>query len=939
MENGSSSVYPNQGAFQEEQERLIRDMQRDVLSALTSSMSFSAIGNFLCRRIQRMAPGVLVSVCHITDNRMCPWAAPDFPKEYGDYFAGMEIGEGVASCGTAAYRKSSLMVDDISSHPFWVQHRHVMIPHGLLSCWTYPVLRRDSSVAGTFAFYFRQRHEPDPWLERIAEASVHLCTLAIEREEHRLQLQQAIEYDILTGLPNSVSLRNYLDEQIITADYRKDVALFHIRLDRFGDINTSLGHNSGDLLLAEVSGRLRRRLSHGQFLARGDGDSFIMVVPDSDIYRSRRIAEALLATIKEPITVDSFPVNLSASVGICLFQSQTVSRDDVLSSAHNAAVQARNKGGGEYCFFDPEMNRVARDRLILATMLRQAIKENKLRLEYQPQVNPTDGSLIGLEALVRWFDPDLGEVSPFRFVTAAEESGDISSLSWWVIEEACRQITQWRREGITMPAVSVNLSPTNFRDDMLPDVLASMLQKYELPGSCLVLEITESMMMDITPHTLGVMERLRAMGTGLSVDDFGTGFSSLNTLASLPVTEMKIDRSFISGIDKDERSRALVSAMVSVGRKLGLNVVAEGVEKESELAFLRKQGCPAVQGYYYSRPVSPEVLSSMVSNGWGKRREVVVRTKGERNELLRHLIISFKGSSGNLPAWVRILDSLPVGISVAATGSGKIIFNNQEYRRITGYQDGDLKTAQAFAERCFPDGIQRQRLLGQIQDTIANGDDEMGILPELEVEIQGGDGIRRALRHFGVALKHPRLVIAIFVDITDIRQEALALEQASFHDPLTGLLNRRGMRKSWKREIGDSERKCAYLLIDLDDFKPVNDTWGHDTGDEVLRIIARRIKETVRQGDLVCRLGGDEFGVLLFGISDRESAEEVSERLLTALQKPMKVYGHEISLGACIGGAFYPSQAASRRSLFQYANQAMYEKKKTGKRGWFWYKS
>ena len=809
MEHESSSLYPLQGTLQDEQERQIRDMQRDVLSALTSSMSFPETGNFMCHRIQQMAPGVLVSVCHIVDNRLCPWAAPDFPKEYGEYFAGMAIGEGVASCGTAAHRKSPMMIDDIESHPFWEAHRHVMIPHGLRSCWTYPVMRRDGTVSGTFAFYFRQRHEPELWLERIAEASVHLCTLAIELEEHRMQLQQAIEFDNLTGLPNSVNLRNYLDEQIITGERCRNVALFHIRLDRFGDINTSLGHNSGDLLLAEISGRLRRRLAHGQFLARGDGDSFILIVPDSDIHRARRIAEELLAAIRGPVIVDGFTVNLSASVGICLFRSSVASRDDVLSSAHNAAVQARQNGGGEYCFYDPEMNRVARDRLMLATALRQAIREDKLRLEYQPQINPADGSMTGVEALVRWFDPELGEVSPFRFVTAAEESGDIGALSWWVMEEACRQITRWRQEGIIIPAVSVNLSPANFRDDMLPEVLAGLLQKYELPGSALVLEITESMMMDITPHTLSVMERLRGMGAGLSVDDFGTGFSSLSSLASLPVTEMKIDRAFISGIGRDERSGALVSAMISVGKKLGLHVMAEGVEEESELAFLRKQGCPAVQGYYYSRPVSPEVLSSMITSGWGKKRASGSRPKGQNNVLLRHLIRSFRESRGNLPVWVRVLDALPVGVYVSVTGSGRIVYSNPEYRRISGYQDSELPTVQAFAERCFPDDIQRQRILGLVQETPATGDDEMEILPEQEVQICGGDGILRALRHFGVVLKQPELVIAIFVDITDIRQEALALEHESFHDPLTGLLNRRGMRKFWHKEIGNSERKCA----------------------------------------------------------------------------------------------------------------------------------
>lgn len=769
MEDTSSRQYRTRSSVYDEQEQKIRDMQRDVLSVLTSSMSFTQTGNYLCRRIQAMAPGVLVSVCHITHNRMCPWAAPDFPVEYGEYFNGMEIGEGVAGCGTAAYRKAPVMIDDIETHPFWALHRHIMIPHGLRSCWTYPVLRRDGTVAGTFAFYFRQQHDPDPWLERIAEASIHLCTLAIEREEHRLQLQQAIEFDPLTGLPNSASLRNYLDTLLKADEHPQDLALFHIRLDRFGDVNTSLGHGSGDLLLAEISGRIRRGLSQRQFLARGDGDTFIMVVPESDIHRARRIAEALLKAIREPVAVDSFPVHPSASVGIYLFRSTEASRDDALSSARNAAVQARQNGGGEYCFFDPEMNRVVRDRLILSASLRQAIEEDKLRLEYQPQVNPADGSITGVEALARWFDPEMGEISPSRFVTAAEESGDIHALSIWILEEACRQISVWRHEGIAIPALSVNLSPANFRDDRLTEQLTGILKKYDIPASALVLEITESMMMDISPHTLNMMERLRNLGAGLSVDDFGTGFSSLSTLASLPVTEMKIDRSFIRGIARDERSRALVAAMVSVGRKLGLHVVAEGVEQESEVAFLRKQGCPSIQGYYYSRPVAPEVLSLMLSSGWGKQRKSFSPAKEVVNDLLLRLTHFLSEHYDDLPVWTKVLDTLPVGVSVVSREFGQIIYRNQEFNRITGYQEESLPTAQAFAERCSLNQSQKQRLLGQIQKLLAADTDTVEVLFEQDLQIQGADNIKRTLRHFSVVMKQPGVILAVFIDITDIR--------------------------------------------------------------------------------------------------------------------------------------------------------------------------
>ncbi|MEC5342194.1 EAL domain-containing protein [Brenneria populi] len=617
MEHKPSSAYLAPNSLHDEEERLIRDMQRDVLSALTSSMSFGDTGNYMCHRIQRLAPGVLVSVCRIADNRMCPWAAPDFPVEYGEHFADMEIGEGVASCGTAAYRKASVMVSDIATHPFWEPHRHVMIPHGLRSCWTYPVMRRDGSVAGTFAFYFRQTHEPDPWLERIAEASVHLCTLAIELEEGRMALTQAIQFDTLTGLPNLNNLREYLGGLVVADAPVRHVALFYVRLDRFGDINTSFGHRIGDCILIEMANRLNRYLDAGAFLARGDSDTFIIVMQDCDIHSATRVAEGMLEVIRQSVVVESLPVSLSASVGICSFSTVDVSFDEELNNARNAASRAREEGGGRYRFFDPEMNRMACDRLMLATALRCAIAKGGLRLEYQPQVNPMDGRLTGVEALARWSDPALGEISPMRFIAVAEENGDIGALSLWVMEEACRQMADWRKGAIAVPVVSVNLSPANFRDSSLPDVLGNLLQKYQLPGNALMLEITEGMIMDMTPLTMAVMTRIRGMGVGLSVDDFGTGFSSLSRLVCLPVTEIKIDRAFIRKIDKDARSRSLVAAIVSVGENLDLNVVAEGVEEEAQLSFLRQLGCPVVQGFYYSRAVPAKTLCRMISEGWG----------------------------------------------------------------------------------------------------------------------------------------------------------------------------------------------------------------------------------------------------------------------------------------------------------------------------------
>lgn len=605
------------------EERQLRDLQRDVLCALTSGMRFEAVGDFICRRIQAMAPGVLVSVCRIADGCMCPWAAPDFPPEYGEYFSGMEIGEGVASCGTSAWRREPVMVADIATDPLWAPHRHVMIPHRFRSCWTYPVLRRDGSVGGTFAFYFRQARQPDRWLERIADASVHLCILAIELEENRMKLLQIIRFDTLTGLPNLNNLRDVISK-LFVGQAPRDYGLFYIGLDRFNDINTSLGHNEGDRLLIAVANRLKEELARDEFLARGEGDSFVVLVPDCEIHTATRTGEVLLSAIRNVDVSGAVSVSLSASIGICLFNSETDKKTEVLLNARNAAIHVRGDGGGHIRFFDPDMNQVARDRLLLAAALRRAIEENRLRLEYQPQVIFPGGEIYGVEALVRWTDPVHGEVSPARFIAVAEESGDISRLSDWVMEEACRQMANWRKNGVPVPAVSVNLAPVSFRYGALPDEICALLEKYHLPGTSLVIEITEGMMVDATAETLGIMHRIRELGVGLAVDDFGTGYSSLSSLASLPVTELKIDRAFIRKLEHDQRTRSLVSAMLGVGSSLGLNVVAEGVESEAEIAFLYEHGNPVIQGWYYSPAVSAERLPDVIS---------AIRRQGQNNSM------------------------------------------------------------------------------------------------------------------------------------------------------------------------------------------------------------------------------------------------------------------------------------------------------------------
>lgn len=585
------------------EERQIRDLERDVLRALTSDLSFEEVGDFLCRRIEAIVPGVITTVGRIEDRRIRPWASPFFPQEYADTWNGVEIGEGVASCGTTAHRGEPVMVYDIDTDPLWKPYKHLILPYDLRACWTYPVKRGDGSVAGTFGFYFREGGESDAFLERVAETSVHLCTLAIEREENRLRLARLVRFDTLTGLPNRLHLDHHLDE--LLSGTTREISCFSLGLDRFKDINATLGHAAGDQTLVTMANRLQKRLVPGQYVARPEGDLFLVVAPDCGVRGASLLAERLLRVVAEPIEIGGHQLSLSASVGISHFPKSGEERDGLIANAKHAMYRAKEAGGETYRFFSLEMNEMAQDRLLLGTALKRAIGAGGLRLHYQPQVDTDSGRLHGFEALARWHDEAYGEIPPARFIALAEETGQIEAVSRWVLREACRQLSEWRKAGMQVPTVSVNLSPVNFQDPRLPGLVAGLLEAFELPGDSLTIEITESTMVSLTDEMLRVVHGLLELGVKLSVDDFGTGFSSLSNLINLPVTEVKIDRSFIAKVLEEERTRSLVAAVVGMGNSLNLTVVAEGVETHQQRALLKQFRCPVLQGYLFSPPLNP----------------------------------------------------------------------------------------------------------------------------------------------------------------------------------------------------------------------------------------------------------------------------------------------------------------------------------------------
>jgi diguanylate cyclase (GGDEF)-like protein len=565
--------------------------------------------------VERIAPDVVVSILRVdADDRLQPLAAPSLPDHIAQAISGVAIGPAVGSCGSAAYWGEQVVVTDIATDPRWASYKELFLPLGLVACWSNPIRSNDGQVLGTLAFYYRDHREPSEFLEHLAVVCEHLCALALERDEARVHIRQLAFYDVLTGLPNRRRLYAEANQAIAQVSRANaSLAVLFVDLDRFKQVNDSLGHSVGDELLCEAAQRIKAQVRGSDIVGRLSGDEFVIVSPDCNSTQAAEVAERVLDALSKPIVIGGVKLRSSASIGISLFPDSGHNIEMLLQHADMAMYQAKIAGRNRYCFFSAEMNQQVQERQVLELALREALEQEQLQLHYQPQVRLDDGQLFGVEALARWHHRQMGEVSPARFIPLAEECGLITELSNWALHEACRQLADWRRRGFTIPTVSVNLSPKNFHHIGLPKLIADILQQHGLMPNDLTLEMTESVLMDSSPGTLATISALHEQGVRLSIDDFGTGYSSLGYLHRLPVDELNLDKRFVHDLESDEAARALTHAIIRIGESLQLTVVAEGVENEVQRAFLGEKGCQVAQGFLFARPMPVKELEQWIA--------------------------------------------------------------------------------------------------------------------------------------------------------------------------------------------------------------------------------------------------------------------------------------------------------------------------------------
>ena len=428
-----------------------------------------------------------------------------------------------------------------------------------------------------------------------------------EHKEAQAHIHRLAHFDVLTGLPNRALLKNRILHDLAIAQRNQSaLTLMFLDLDHFKNVNDSLGHQVGDQLLVTWSNRLIQAVRGQDTISRLGGDEFILVFPDTDAIGAAHLVEKLLELAKKPYQIEQYELVVTPSIGIAIFPGDGTDFETLCRSADVAMYRAKQAGRNGYRFFTTEMQANSARVMVIENALRHALELKQFQLHYQPQMSLSDGGMVGAEVLLRWQHPELGQLDPTDFIPIAEDSGQILQIGEWVLRQAIRQCKVWLDKGLPATRIAVNLSAVQFRDPRLPELVMQILTEEDLPPHYLELELTESAAMDNPHEAIIIVDRLLAHGIRVSIDDFGTGYSSLSYLRRFKIYKLKIDQSFVRDISESTENRAIITAIIGIAKSLGLGTIAEGVETEEQMTFLRAKGCDEVQGFYIGVPLPPD---------------------------------------------------------------------------------------------------------------------------------------------------------------------------------------------------------------------------------------------------------------------------------------------------------------------------------------------
>lgn len=587
-------------------------LQNEILEAIACGEPLGAVTERLCLRVQEITPSAICSVLSVdSERRLHPLAGPSLPEHYSQALEGVEIGACCGSCGTAAHRGEAVVVTDIASDPLWAPYTELVLPLGLRACWSSPIKARDGRVVGTFAFYYADCRGPSELEQAIVTTCVHLCAIAIEHTEVQSRAHRLAYFDTLTELPNRAQFSAAF-ERLVTAA-APCFGLLLIDIDQLKLTNDTMGHAVGDALIETVGLRLRELEIDG-LACRIGGDEFAILLEGcSEAAALREMASAVLATMAVPFQHDGHTITPRVTIGGVLYGEDGRDAVTLRQNADFALYHAKEQKRGGYIRFKNGLRTSIMQRVQIVRKVDEALSNERITPYYQPVVRLDTAEIIGLEALARMRSGDGRIIAAGEFHEALTDSKVAYRLTNQMIAAVAADMRAWLDGGCPFQQVGLNVTSADFQRGDLAARIVKAFEKVEVPLRHLVVEVTESVFLAERNQSVARNVReLRSRGALVALDDFGTGYASLTHLLQFPVDVIKVDRSFVERVQNDRQSSAIVEALILIADRLGMKIIAEGIETGAQAEHVLAMGCRLGQGFHYSKPVPPQVASDLL---------------------------------------------------------------------------------------------------------------------------------------------------------------------------------------------------------------------------------------------------------------------------------------------------------------------------------------
>jgi diguanylate cyclase (GGDEF)-like protein len=616
---------------------MLLELQNLVLERMATGVSLEETTDTLCREVERLVPDAFCSVLTVdARGRLHPVAAPSLPAEFSAAIDGAPRGPRGGSCGTAAWRGEPVVVLDIATDPLWEDYKQLALPLGIQACWSSPIPDQHGRVIGTFTFYYRQKRGPTEFEQKIVAASVHLCALAIERNDQVNEARRLIYTDALTGLSNRASFNEVAARY--DAPESGQWALLLLDVDDLKTVNDTFGHRAGDWLIWNVAQRTVAAAPEMSVFRLG-GDEIAVVVRDGDRARAEAIAQAILSAVETPAKCDGHMLVPTVTIGIATRASPAQTSESMRQNADLALYHAKETRRSGFVHHEDGLGTAITRRINAIRTVRTALAEDRILPFYQPVVELVTRRTIGFEALCRIRRADGSLIRAAEFQEATSDAHVAKAMTERMLERVAADARDWIERGADFQLVSVNLPPADFHGGGIADRVAKAFDARGVPLSSIVIEVTESVYLgrrdDIVSREIAA---LRGHGMRIALDDFGTGYASLSHLLTIPIDIIKIDKSFVDQLEHDRGSAAIINGLARISEKLGIDVVAEGVETEAQCRILLSLGCHVGQGFHLAEPMDHAAATALLLDGVSARpnaHRVDLRRRSRSGWLLR----------------------------------------------------------------------------------------------------------------------------------------------------------------------------------------------------------------------------------------------------------------------------------------------------------------